>query len=397
MSFVLRAAFFAGSLAVGSWLGLGKPSAEQGHALAARAKAGVESQLHKIVDKSPQEGPKADPRAEAPQPLPRPDLGDVPSLRPWPQLNAEATLEKAWMVAEGPAYAKDSGRRLVTLTFDDGPFPETTPAVLKALAKYKVHASFFVIGRYLDGDDPRAEASRETLKQVAAAGHLIGNHTHDHQSLTAITHTQVLEQIDRGASSIERVTGQRPILFRPPYGKLDEFGQNAVRARGLDLLLWSIDKQDMLRTDSHTLFRELVAQIDYKQGGIVLLHDIRWSSVAALREVLDWLDLHRWDPKRPARRGYEIVDLPTYLRAVAASPSPHPTRDELEIAREAESQSQAPSPSQSQSTSRPATASRRKVVEREAPEARPSRATTRAKARMKARAKAPSKMRSSRR
>ena len=58
-------------------------------------------------------------------------------------------------------------KRRAVNTFDDGPFPETTPTVLKILAKAKVHASFFVIGRYLDGDDERAKASREVLKQVA--------------------------------------------------------------------------------------------------------------------------------------------------------------------------------------------------------------------------------------
>jgi peptidoglycan/xylan/chitin deacetylase (PgdA/CDA1 family) len=188
----------------------------------------------------------------------------------------------------------------------------------------------------LEGEDERAKASRETLKQVAAAGHLIGNHTYDHSLLTAVTHTQVLEQIDQCSTAIEHVTGKRPILFRPPFGKLDDFGQDAVRARGLDLLLWSVEKQDMQRADSHEVFRELVSQIDYKEGGIVLLHDIRWTSVAVLRELLVWLRDHKWDPKHPSRFGYDIVDLPTYLREVAASPLPYATRDELEKAREAQ-------------------------------------------------------------
>ncbi len=337
MPSVIRAVFFAGSLAAGSWLGLGKPSVEDGRVLVANAKASADARADASADaKAGIHGRDGSDRPAEFAPLPQ--LHDpattFPSMRLWPELNAEASIPKAWMVAEGPAYPPESGRRLVTLTFDDGPFPETTPTVLRVLAKHKVHAAFFVIGRYLDGDDARAQASRDILKDVVAAGHLVGNHTHDHARLTTVTHTQVLEQIDQGSASIERATGRRPIFFRPPFGELDEFGRAAVRERGLDLLLWSVEKQDMRRGDSHEVFRELVGQIEYKEGGIVLLHDIRWTSVAVLRELLAWLHDHRWDPTRPARLGYEIVDLPAYLRAVAAAPLPYASRDELERIRE---------------------------------------------------------------
>jgi peptidoglycan/xylan/chitin deacetylase (PgdA/CDA1 family) len=344
MASALRVVLFAGCLAMGSWLGLGKPTPEQARAFVVKVKSDFDANAKAKAEAKADASADADANAKAEANaggggggLEGSDLGNIPSMRPWPALNAEASISKAWMVAEGPSYRPGSGRRLVTLTFDDGPFPETTPTALRVLAKHKVHASFFVIGRYLDGEDARAKASRETLKQVAAAGHLIGNHTHDHALLTSVTHTQVLEQIDQGQASIERAIGKRPILFRPPFGKLDDFGQAAVRERGLDLLLWSVEKQDMQRADSHEVFRELISQIEYKEGGIVLLHDIRWTSIAVLRELLDWLRVHRWDPKKPSRYGYEIVDLPTYLREVAAAPLPYATRDELERAREAAS------------------------------------------------------------
>ncbi len=332
---------------MGTWLGLGKPSAVQARAYVEEAKARADATAKAKADasKDAKESAKADAgtddkgESRASRDLPpspqQSDPGSLPSMRPWPELNREASIDKAWMVAEGPAYKPRTGRRVVTLTFDDGPFPETTPTVLRILAKNQIHASFFVIGRYLDGEDDRAKASRDVLKDIVAGGHLVGNHTHDHTRLTSVTHTQVLEQIDRGAASIERVTGRKPILFRPPFGQLDDFGRSAVRERGLDLLLWSVEKQDMQRADSHEVFRELVAQIEYKEGGIVLLHDIRWTSIAVLRELLAWLTVHHWDPKKPSRLGYEIVDLPEYLREVAASPLPYATRDELEKVREA--------------------------------------------------------------
>jgi hypothetical protein len=90
----------------------------------------------------------------------------------------------------------------------------------------------------------------------------------------------------------------------------------------------------MKREDSHQMFREITRALDYKEGGIVLLHDIRFTSVAVLRELLPWLDEHKWDPKRPHRVGYEVVDLPTYLRAAAANPQPYESREELDKVRE---------------------------------------------------------------
>lgn len=259
-------------------------------------------------------------------PVEVPSTAEAVSVTPWPRLNPEGSLAKAWRIADGPHRRPGDKRRVVTLTFDDGPFPETTPRVLDLLAKHDVKATFFVIGRYLDGDSERAAASREVLKKTAAAGHLIGNHTHDHSLLTNITHTQVLDQIDRGASSIERVIGNKPLLIRPPYGQLDDFGQDAVRDRGLDILLWNIEAKDMERDDTNAMYRELVHQLAVKEGGVVLLHDIRWSSIRLLERLLDYLDAKRWDPERPDRAGYVVVDMPTYLREIEAAPPQHRAR-----------------------------------------------------------------------
>ena len=80
----------------------------------------------------------------------------------------------------------------------------------------------------------------------------------------------------------------------------------------------TLNARDLLAATLESLER----QIDHAGGGIVLLHDIRWSTVAALPRLLQWLHMRRYDPARPKRVGYEIVDLPTYLRATAARPTP---------------------------------------------------------------------------
>ena len=305
MKGLVRALIYATSLAVGSWVG-----------------------LHRDAPRVAVATPPAPSAAPAYlTPLPPATDPAMADLAPWPRLNPEANIQRAWRLAEGPHRGPGDKRKLVTLTFDDGPFPETTPKVLDLLERHGVRATFFVVGRYLDGEGSRAQASREVLQKIAAKGHLVGNHTHDHSLLTAVSHTQVLEQIDRGASSIERVTGKKPILFRPPFGELDEFGQKAAQARGLDVLLWSVEVQDMERDDTTAMFRELVRQLDYNEGGVVLLHDIRWTSIKILKRLLGYLEARRYDPDRPSREGYEIVDLPTYLRAVEAAPPQPGARD----------------------------------------------------------------------
>ena len=310
---LLRGVVAAVSVALGSWVG-----------------------LHPGPAPAPEEPRAAAPPAPEPTPAPEPlpdlaphtETANAPGPHPWPRLNPEADMAKAWSLAEGPHRRPGDKRKLVTLTFDDGPFPETTPRVLDLLAEYGVRATFFVIGRYLDGDDARSRATRAVLRRIVDEGHLVGNHTHDHALLTAVSHTQVLAQIDRGAASIERVTGKRPILFRPPFGGLDEFGQEAVRARHLDVLLWNVEAGDMQRDDTQGMYRDIVRQIAYNEGGVVLLHDIRWTSVTILKKLLAYLDARRYDPERPNREGYAIVDLPAYLRAVEASPPKRGAREQ---------------------------------------------------------------------
>jgi hypothetical protein len=124
-------------------------------------------------------------------------------------------------------------------------------------------------------------------------------------------------------------------LFRPPFGQLDLYSEELLKTRGQTLVLWSVEAQDMKSRDAEGMFESLRDQIDYAEGGIVLLHDIRFTSAEALDKLLDWLDERRFDPKRPSRPGFVIADLPSYLRAVAASPQPYTTREALERSRAA--------------------------------------------------------------
>lgn len=322
MALLARVLVLAVFLTAGSWLGLGRPGLEHVRARACAPEA--QTMAPKVMRTSAETLPPSPTESD-------PSLVGSPFALP--AQNPEASVARAWMVAEGPRREPGNGRRLVTLTFDDGPTPDTTPKVLRLLKRHHVKATFFVIGRYLDGETGRARMARETLRKVVSAGHLVGNHSYDHVRLPRVSQVEAISQIDRSALAIERTIGQRPSLFRPPYGALDAFGERAAAERGLELVLWSVEKGDMKRDDAYAVYRDLLGQLDYKEGGIVLLHDVRPSSVAVLERLLRYLDEHAWDPAHPARTGYQVVDLPTYLKAVAAAPLPFANRDDLEEAR----------------------------------------------------------------
>jgi peptidoglycan/xylan/chitin deacetylase (PgdA/CDA1 family) len=329
MSVLTRAAIPVLALGAGTWLGMGRPDARTTFAAGVRAVSSLAGAAHEAA---PELVPSP-PLERQPQTVNASALPDPAS--PLPKLNADDRTERAWLLAEGPAHAPDDGRRLVTFTFDDGPFPETAPTVLRILDQHRIRAAFFFIGEYLEGDDKHAIESRMWARRIADAGHFVGNHTRDHKLLTSLSHAAALSEIDDSAADIERATGKRPFLFRPPYGQLDPWLEGALRDRKLDLQLWSIDVEDMKKTEPDEIVTGLKAQLEYKHGGVVLLHDMHWPSVKAFNRLLRWMENERWDPAHPDHAGYDIVDLAEYLKATAASPQPFETREQLEGARKA--------------------------------------------------------------
>ena len=108
-------------------------------------------------------------------------------------------------------YTVADGPKIVALTIDDGPSPVYTPQILKVLRRYGVTASFSMIGR-------NAAAFPGVAREVAAAGHMIVNHTWNHYNLRSMPAAAVQDEISRATDAIHAATGERPGMFRAPYG-----------------------------------------------------------------------------------------------------------------------------------------------------------------------------------
>jgi peptidoglycan/xylan/chitin deacetylase (PgdA/CDA1 family) len=171
----------------------------------------------------------------------------------------------------------------VLLTFDDGPCPGVTEAVLERLAACRARAVFFVVGRH-------AAAHPSLLKLVHDRGHIIGNHSYDHPIPPPRGLAAYRRQILRCQEIVLRHTGQRPRLFRAPTGKITLAGLVAPRLLGMQTVLWSLDAGDW-QCRSATEARRIAAQVLSKVtgGDILLLHDFHPHILAILDVILPGL------------------------------------------------------------------------------------------------------------
>lgn len=155
----------------------------------------------------------------------------------------------------------------VALTFDDGPWPSDTGRILAILERFRVEATFFMIGR-------QAERYPELVGRVRRAGHAIGNHSYDHPedpALTEMTEPRIAEELAR-TGQILADEGVQPTLFRPPGGSYDEFViQEALRQR-MRVVMWSVDPQDWR---AGLTAKDIVKRVlkNVEAGSIILLHD----------------------------------------------------------------------------------------------------------------------------
>ena len=190
-------------------------------------------------------------------------------------------------------YFEKKNRKVVALTFDDGPNPATTNQALDTLSKYGIKATFFVLGKNVSGNE-------EILKRMKSDGHVIGNHSWSHPVLSKLSLDEAKKQITDTEDALTKVLGSSFKLMRPPYGAITDDIRNSL---DLSFIMWDVDSLDWKSKNEASILTEIQRQV--KNGSIILMHDIHVETVNALPKVIDYLK----------EQGYEFVTVPEMLHS----------------------------------------------------------------------------------
>nr|WP_102716259.1 polysaccharide deacetylase family protein [Paenibacillus castaneae] len=189
----------------------------------------------------------------------------------------------------------------IALTFDDGPYPQTTDKILDLLQQYHAKATFFVIGN-------KVERFPQTIMREIAEGHEVANHTFNHvYFLRSISSTTIKEEITKTGHALEALTGIKPLLFRPPGGYYNEKSIQIAKMLGYTTVMWSWhqDTNDWKSPGVNKIVNKVLNNA--RNGDIVLMHDYIQGSmqtVKALEIILFELD----------KRGFKFVTVSELLK-----------------------------------------------------------------------------------
>ncbi|MDO8588108.1 MAG: polysaccharide deacetylase family protein [Armatimonadota bacterium] len=185
--------------------------------------------------------------------------------------------------------------KVLALTFDDGPDRVVTPKVLRTLAKYKVRATFFIIGQH-------ARERTDILRQVAAAGHAVESHSYSHPSRPSKAIAE--QELVKTAALIRGATGRNPTCFRPPCGILDNALTRQALKDGYTVVNWTVTSADTSRRATPGMIAgNVIAKL--KPGDIILVHDGpgHRKTAAALPIIL----------QQAKKKGFRFVTVPELL------------------------------------------------------------------------------------
>ena len=165
----------------------------------------------------------------------------------------------------------------VALTFDDGPHSVCTPKLLDGLKERGVSATFFVLGRNIQGNE-------ELLLRMKEEGHLIGNHTFSHKDLTELSRERAEQEVIRTGNAIYEATGVYTAFVRPPFGRWPENLEFRVT---MIPVLWTVDSRDWELRDAGAVEEYVLSRTE--PGDVILMHDCYETSVEAALFIVDRL------------------------------------------------------------------------------------------------------------
>ena len=189
-----------------------------------------------------------------------------------------------------PIYNVDTQEK-IAISFDAAWGEEKTDEILQILKDRDIETTFFLVGYWVDKYPDR-------VRQIAEAGHEIGNHSYDHRRLTKLNEAGVRSQVSRCEEALASLGEYRPHLLRPPEGAMNATVRRVARAEGYRLILWDIDTRDWAHTPPDTITRNVLESV--QAGDIILMHDYIGHdspTPAALRRLIPAL----------LERGYRFV------------------------------------------------------------------------------------------
>ncbi len=193
----------------------------------------------------------------------------------------------------------DTDRKEIAISFDDGPSINYTPGILELLRLNNIKATFFCIGNRIAGNE-------NILKQIVDEGHIIGNHSFSHHFwFDLLSSKKMLTDLKRMDSEMKKVIGEKPKLFRPPYGVTNPNLAKAIIKGNYVSVGWSVRSMDTVIRDENKLLTKISRSI--KPGAIFLFHDTSLTTLKILPEFL----------KEVKKRGFHIIPLDKFLNLKA--------------------------------------------------------------------------------
>ena len=181
-----------------------------------------------------------------------------------------------------PIYCvDDKGAKKVALSFDAAWGNEDTEELIAILGKYKIKATFFVVGSWVD-------KYPESVKQLSDAGHDIENHSNSHPHMPQLSVAKMAEELKACNDKISAVTGKQPILFRAPYGDYNNSMLQTVTSMGMYTIQWDVDSRDWKEEYTTDMIVKGVTE-NVKSGSIVLFHNAAVNTPEALPIIIEKL------------------------------------------------------------------------------------------------------------
>lgn len=198
-------------------------------------------------------------------------------------------------------------KKIVSLTFDDGPHPVNTLKIMDVLKKHNVRASFFLVGK-------KAKLYPGIVKRLFQENHDIGNHSYSHVRLSFKSLSKTLKEIGKTQDLIKKITGELPVFFRPPWGRFSKQQENMIRHHFAfeqhHIVLWDVCTYDWESPSIDTLLNTI--EQNTKPGSIILLHDTSATTADHIEGII----------KKLHEMKYEIVPLSELIHS-STSNIPH--------------------------------------------------------------------------